>query len=95
MRKSELIRELAVSEGLLLSTATKAVDGVLRIMRDTLVKGEDVNLRDLGRFCPVDRKERLASDFNTGLPVVIPAHRDIKFKISKTFKTQLNNGTMD
>lgn len=92
MRKNELSKELAVSEKLHLSTSIKAVDGVLRILKETLAKGEEVTLRGFGTLSVVQREERNAVHFKTKEPIVIPAHNTVKFKPSKELKEQLNNG---
>lgn len=92
MRKNELAKELAVSEKLHLSTSIKAVDGVLRILKETLAKGEEVTLRGFGTLSVVQREERNAVHFKTKEPIVIPAHNTVKFKPSKELKEQLNNG---
>ncbi len=42
MNRYQLANELATSERLTLSTAVKAVDGIVRIIKDALVKGEEV-----------------------------------------------------
>lgn len=93
MTKNELAKELAVSEKLHLSTAVKAVDGIVRIIKDALAKGEEVTLRGFGTLSPVKREERNAIHFQTKEPIVIPAHNSVKFKISKELKSTLNNGT--
>lgn len=92
MRKNELAKELAVSEKLHLSTSIKAVDGVLRILKETLAKGEEVTLRGFGTLSVVQRVERNAVHFKTKEPIVIPAHNTVKFKPSKELKELLNNG---
>lgn len=91
MTKNELAKELAVSEKLTLSTAFKAVDGVIRIMKENLVKGNDIFLRGFGTLAVVERKERNAVNFATEEPIVIPAHKTIKFKPGKDLKDQLNS----
>lgn len=95
MRKNELAKELAVSEKLHLSTSIKAVDGVLRILRETLAKGEEVTLRGFGTLSVVQREERNALHFATKEPIVIPAHNTVKFKPSKELKNLLKDGTVD
>ena len=47
MTKNDLAKEVAVSEKLCLSTAFKAVDGVFRVIKEALSKGEEVTLRGL------------------------------------------------
>lgn len=95
MTKNELVKELAVSEKLHLSTAVKAVDGVIRIIKEALTKGEEITLRGFGTLSPVQREERNATHFKTKEPIVVPAHTSMKFKISKELKSTLNNGTVD
>ena len=92
MTKNDLAKEVAVSEKLCLSTAFKAVDGVIK---EALGKGEEVTLRGFGTLSPVQREERNAVHFKTKEPIVVPAHTSVKFKISKELKATLNNGTVD
>lgn len=94
MTKNDLAREVAVSEKLLLSTAVKAVDGALRVIKETLAKGEEVTLRGFGTLSVVKRDERNAVHFKTKEPIVVPAHRSVKFRISKELKELLNNETL-
>lgn len=93
MTKNDLAREVSVSEKLHLSTAVKAVDGIFRVIKETLAKGEEVTLRGFGTLSVVQREERNAVHFKTQEPIVVPAHRSVKFRISKELKEQLNNGT--
>ena len=95
MTKNELAKELAVSEKLHLSTAVKAVDGIVRIMKESLAKGEEVTLRGFGTLAPVNREERNATHFKTKEQIVVPAHRSVKFRISKELKELLNDGNVD
>lgn len=86
MTKNELAKEVAVSEKLHLSTTFQAVDGILRVIKQTLSKGEPVIIRGFGTFQPTECKERHARDFKT----VIPAHKSAKFRVSKDFIKFLN-----
>ncbi|MBD5267975.1 MAG: integration host factor subunit beta [Bacteroides sp.] len=90
MTKNELANELAVSEKLHLSTAVKAIDGIIRIMKDALAKGEEITLRGFGTLSPVKREERNAIHFKTKEPIIVPAHNSVKFKISKELRNTLN-----
>lgn len=91
MTKNELAKELAVSERLPLSTAVKAVDGLIRIMKENLAKGDDIFLRGFGTLAVATCKERNAINFATKEPIVIPAHKTIRFKPGKDLKDQLNS----
>lgn len=90
MTKNQLAKEVAVSEKLHLSTTFQAVDGILRVIKQTLAKGEPVIIRGFGTFQPIDCKERTARDFKSGKPVVIPAHKSVKFRVSKDLVKSLN-----
>lgn len=93
MTKNDLAKEVAVSEKLCLSTAFKAVDGVFRVIKETLAKGEEVTLRGFGTLSVVLREERNAVHFKTKEPIVVPAHRTVKLRISKELKEQLNSSS--
>ncbi|MDE6810341.1 MAG: HU family DNA-binding protein [Muribaculaceae bacterium] len=95
MNKNQLAQELAVSEKIHLSTAFKAIDGVLRIIKHTLAKGEDVALRGFGTLSPVQREERPGINFTTKEPIVLPAQRSVRFKISQELKNIMNHGNVD
>ncbi|MCH5225045.1 MAG: integration host factor subunit beta [Muribaculaceae bacterium] len=94
MTKNDLIRELAVSEKLTLTTATKAVDGVIRIIKENLAKGDSIFLRGFATLAVVDCAEKTARNIATGQPIVVPSHKSVKFKASKELKESLNNGCL-
>lgn len=95
MTKNELVKEVAVSEKLCLTTAFKAVDGIIRVIKEALAKGEEVTLRGFGTLSVVQREERNAVHFKTKEPIVVPAHRTVKFRLGKELKELLNNDTVD
>ena len=94
MTKNDLVKELAVSEKLTLTTATKAAEGVIRVIKEALAKGEYVALRGFGTLAVVDCAEKTARNITTGEPIIVPAHKAVKFKPSKELKEAINNGTL-
>ena len=94
MTKNELAKEVAVSEKLTMSTAVKAVDGIIRVVKETLTKGEPIYLRGFGTLSVVDREAKQARDFKTGEAITIPAQRVVKFKPSTELKDLVNNETV-
>ena len=93
MTKNDLTKEVAVSEKLTLTTATKAVEGVIRVIKETLAKGEDITLRGFGTFTVINCAEKAARNISTGEPVIVPAHNSVKFKPSKELKESLKNAS--
>lgn len=90
MNKQELARELAVSHALLLSTATKAVDGLIEILGQKFVQGEPLYLRGLGTFDIVERSARTARNIRTGETINIPAFLTVRFRPCRQLKERLN-----
>lgn len=95
MTKNELAKEVAVSEKLHLSTAFKAVDGVIRVMKESLAKGEDITLRGFGTLSVVEREPRKAVHFATKELIIIPAHRTVRFRTAADLKNLLNDEQAD
>lgn len=90
MNKNMLAKEVAVSEKVTLFTACKTVDGVLRVIAETLAKGESISLRGFGAFTVVNKPERILKNIHTGKPVTVPAHKSVRFKTSKKIVSKLN-----
>lgn len=90
MNKNMLAKEVAVLEKVTLSTAFKTVDGMLRIITETLAKGESIQLRGFGSFVVVNKSERKVNDIKTGKSITVPAHNSVRFKPSKETVTKLN-----
>ena len=90
MTKIELAKEVAVSEKLSLFTTVKALDGIIRVIRETLSRREDVYLSELGALVSYDCEERVARNPKTGESTTIPAHRSVKFRVGKNIIDYLN-----
>ncbi|MBD5339379.1 MAG: HU family DNA-binding protein [Bacteroides sp.] len=90
MNKRQLENELATSAKLPLSTAVKAIDGLIRIAKEKLAEGEEVSIRGFGTLSVVQREERIGRNPLTGEEHTIPAHRTVKFRPGKEFKETLN-----
>ena len=90
MTKNELAKELAVSSRLPISVAFQAVDGTIRIIKETLVRGEEITIRGLGTLAPADVPARTARHFGTGQPLPLPAHRTVRFRPGKDLRLLLN-----
>lgn len=73
------------------STALHVVEGVTDILSDAFYRGENVYLRGFGTLSVVDVKERPAVHFKTKEQIIVPAHRSVKFRLSKELKEKLNS----
>lgn len=90
MTKHEIALQIHVDTGMTLNLAEQAVKIVCQAMRAALAQGERVDIRDFGAFVPVMRQGRACRNFHTGEPVVVAAHKSVKFKPGKALKAELN-----
>ena len=90
MTKNELAKEVAASEKLTMSTAVKAVDGVIRVIKETLAKGEPIFIRGFGTLSVVTREARHGHDFRTGETITIAAKRVVRLKPSTELSNLIN-----
>lgn len=90
MTKNQLIKEVAVSEGLHLSTAFKAVNGLLRVVKETLAKGEDIAIAGFGTLAVTDVPERQGINPQTRESITIPAHKALRLRVGKEVREMLN-----
>lgn len=91
MNRYQLANELATSERLTLSTAVKAVDGIVRIIKGCTRKRRRSHLRGFATISPVMREQRQARHFKTGEMITVPAYRTAKIRASQELKDAMNN----
>ena len=75
------------------STALHVVEGVIDILSDAFVRGDNVYLRGFGSLEVKTTKEKKARNINAGTTVIIPAQRTVKFRLSNLLKNRMNNGS--
>ncbi len=88
MTKADLVNAL-VDRGYARSTAMEAVDDVVKILSNTLAKGETITLRGLGTLKVRIAKEKIGRNITKGSSVVVPEHKTVKLIISKKIKDAL------
>ena len=80
MTKKDLIEEIAFSQGLTRSEATKFIDAAIACIENALVRGEDVRLTG---FCTMAVKDRPAKNYRnntTGEICQTKAGKRIQFR---------------
>ena len=90
MNKGELIEAVAGRAGLSRADATKAVDGLLDAIQDTLAAGGSVSLVGFGTFSVKARAARSGRNPRTGETIQIPASNVPGFKAGKGLKDAVN-----
>ncbi len=78
------------SSSISMKKANDIVESILRGIKDTLVKNEDVKISGFGKFTPHEKKSRKGRNPKTGETITISDRRVIKFKVSDCLKAELN-----
>ena len=80
MKKPEFIELMVAHSGLTKVQIKKALKTLIKIIQDSLEKGETVSLSGLGSFRVKACKEKLGRNPKTGDTVPVPAGKKISFK---------------
>ena len=62
------------------------VNAFLEVISKTLKSGEDVVFVEFGKFYVHSKKERIGRNPKTGLPILIPSSKTVKFKPGKPLR---------
>tara|TARA_B100000161_G_scaffold83153_1_gene57970 strand:+ start:1783 stop:2076 length:294 start_codon:yes stop_codon:yes gene_type:complete len=90
--KSELIKELKKSyPNFLTRDINKIIEIILKEIKETLQRGEGVELRNFGTFRANVQKASIRRNPKTGEKVSVPKKRTIKWKMSKYLFKKLND----
>lgn len=88
--KAELASIIAKDVGIKRAVALKAVDAAFEAMRESIVKGNRIEVRGFGAW-RVENTNRKPSARNpkTGEVIDVPARRKVRFKVGKEIKREL------
>ena len=90
--KSELIKELKKSyPNFLTRDLDKVVEIILKEIKETLNRGESVELRGFGTWRTKIQKASIRRNPRTAQKINVPKKRNIKWKMSKDLFKKLNN----
>ena len=83
MIKVDIINEVSASANITKVKAEQAVEAVLDAMKNSMKRGERIELRGFGVFQVKPRKRGIGRNPRTGKEVRIPPGRTIRFKPGK------------
>jgi len=90
MNKSQLIEKIADQTKMTKVQCEMHLDTMIRIIEDSVAKGDDVKIVGFGTFSKVRRKSRQGRNPKTGEALTIPGLNMPKFRPGKEFKFKLN-----
>ena len=92
--KSKLLKDLSKNyPNFLKKDLNKFINIILKEIKNTLKKGERVELRGFGIFSTKIQKPRISRNPKTGEKVNTPEKKTIHFKMSKDLFKKLNDET--
>lgn len=90
MIKSELIKEMAKKNNVSIATNGECLDAFIKVVEETLEKGEKVQLMGFGNFEVRERAQRNGVNPQTKEKIVIPAKKAPVFVPAKHLKDSVN-----
>lgn len=92
MIKAEIVNEISNTTGIDRALVLETVEQFMKVVKDSLINGENVYLRGFGSFILKERATKTARNISKNTTVIIPAHNIPAFKPAKTFKEQVKEG---
>lgn len=90
MTKAGIVDEVYESVGGTKKEAADFVEAVFETMKETLEEGEEIKVSGFGKFEVRQKGERVGRNPRTGVEIMIPERRVLRFKVSQVFKDELN-----
>ena len=90
LTKSQIINEIAKSNKLPKTKATKTVETALEIIKSSLESGDDVLISGFGKFQVKDKAERKGRNPATGEDMMLEPRKVVTFKCSGKLRRKVN-----
>ncbi|MBU2514141.1 HU family DNA-binding protein [bacterium] len=88
--KEDLIRMLSNSTDIEVKLSKNIIQTLLRIIKESLAKGDDVLISGFGQFKIRHKKPRIGRNPKTGVEFKITEREVVTFFPSKVFRNELN-----
>ena len=85
MTKAEIIAEIATKTGIEKIDVQEAVEAFFKVVKDSMVNGENVYVRGFGSFVVKKRAKKTARNISKNTAIIIPEHYVPSFKPAKVF----------
>jgi len=95
MTKADIVDIISSSTGLTKVETDAVVNGFLETVRETMKKGEHIELRGFGTFKVVKRSQRVARNPKTNEEIIVPEKFVPTLKISKDFREEVNKSVSE
>jgi len=85
MTKADIVNEISKKTGIEKVLVQKSVESFMEIMKDSMIKGNNIYLRGFGSFILKKRAKKTARNISKNTTIIIPAHNIPAFKPAKSF----------
>ncbi|RDV40137.1 integration host factor subunit alpha [Lujinxingia vulgaris] len=90
MTKADIVDTVYEKVGITKREASDYVDTIFEVMKETLEEGEEIKVSGFGKFEVREKGERVGRNPRTGIEIVIPERRVLRFKVSQVLKDSIN-----
>ena len=91
LKKAGIVKSIHDQLGLPKDRSTDIFESVLEIIKQSLVKGEEVKISGFGKFYVIDKKARNGRNPHTGEPMIIEPRRIVSFRYSSRARRRIND----
>lgn len=91
MNKQELVSKISEKTSYTKKDVGIVVDALMEVIKETLSKGEKVQLVGFGNFEVRERSARKGRNPKTGETIIIPASKSVGFKPGSVLKESVKN----
>jgi DNA-binding protein HU-beta len=92
MTKADIIAEIAAKTGIEKGDVQETVEAFFKVVKNSMVQGENVYVRGFGSFIVKKRAKKTARNISKNTAIIIPEHYVPSFKPAKVFIDKVKNG---
>jgi DNA-binding protein HU-beta len=85
MTKAEIITEISNKTGIEKADVQEAIEAFFKVVKNSMINGENVYVRGFGSFVVKKRAEKTARNISKNTAIIIPEHFVPSFKPAKIF----------
>lgn len=90
MTKAKIVDGVYDQVGVTKKEAGEYVEAMFETMKQTLEDGEEIKVSGFGKFEVRQKGERVGRNPRTGVEIMIPERKVLRFKVSQVLKDELN-----
>ena len=92
MTKAEIIAEISNKTGIEKVDVQEAIEAFFKVVKNSMINGENVYVRGFGSFVVKKRAEKTARNISKNTAIIIPEHFVPSFKPAKVFVEKVKSG---